>query len=84
MASCKEALRRFLAPIMAKYCRIIDEGDPNMPVQIHFGGYVYETTLAEFKALDSAHKAAFERQVKASARKANRGLFGATDKAGDE
>ena len=67
MASPTEAIRDFLAPIMASYCRVIDEGSSDMPVTISFGGYKYETTLADFKALDKAHQEAFDRNEKAAA-----------------
>jgi len=72
--SCKQALTEFLGPIMAKYCRLIDEYPADMPVKISFGSYEYETTLADFKMLDKAHSEAFERQMKAEERKAKKGF----------
>jgi len=72
--SCKQALTEFLGPIMADFCALIDEGPDDMPVKISFGGYEYETTLADFKMLDKAHREAFERQMKAQERKTKTGF----------
>jgi hypothetical protein len=70
-----EAVRDFLGPLEAKYCRIIEEGDPDMPVTILLGNYEYKTTLADIKALDRAYAAAFDAKEKRAARKAKGGLF---------
>ena len=67
--SITDALAEFLGPIMAAYCRIIDEGSPDMPVTIWFGGYKFETTLEAFKKLDQAHQAAFDRNLKTASRR---------------
>ena len=65
--SVTDALAEFLGPIMASYCRIIEEGPGDMPVTIMFGGYKFETTLDAFKKLDKAHQAAFDRNLKTNA-----------------
>lgn len=57
-----EAIRDFLGPLEAQYCRIIDEGSPDMPVTIMLGNYEYKTTLADIQKLDRAYAAAFERK----------------------
>ena len=61
-----DAVRSFLGPIMAEYCRLIDEYDGELPVEIHFGGYVYKTTLQDFKDLDRALAKAQEKSEKAA------------------
>lgn len=70
-----EAVQRFLGPLEAEYCRIIDEGSPDMPVTILLGNYEYKTTLADIKALDRAYAKAFDDKLKRSERKAKGGLF---------
>lgn len=70
-----EAVRDFLGPLEAEYCRIIDEGPEDMPVEISLGGYVYKTTLADIKKLDRAYAAAFEAKVKRDAKKAKGALL---------
>lgn len=70
-----DAVRDFLGPLEAKYCRIIAEGSPEMPVTISLGNYVYETTLADIKKLDRAYAAAFDAKLKRAERKAKGGLF---------
>lgn len=64
-----EAVRNFLGPLEAEYCRIIEEGSPDMPVTIMLGNYEYNTTLADIKALDRAYAAAFDAKMKRSERK---------------
>jgi hypothetical protein len=69
-----EAVQRFLGPLAAQYCRIIEEGSPDMPVTIMLGGYEYKTTLADIKALDRAYAKAFDDKQKRACRKARGGL----------
>lgn len=64
-----EAISGFLGPLSAEYARIIDEGGDDMPVEVRLGGYVHTTTLASIKAMDRAHRAAFEAKCKRDARK---------------
>lgn len=70
-----EAVQQFLGPLEAKYCRIIEEGSPDMPVTIMLGNYEYKTTLANIKALDRAYAKAFDDKQKRAERKAKGGLF---------
>ena len=58
-----EAIEGFLGPLMAEYARLIDEGNPDLPVIVKLGGYEHKTTLAVLKKLDRAHHAAFETKL---------------------
>ena len=64
-----DAIAGFLGPLSAEYGRIIDEGNPDMPVTVSLGGYKHETTLAAIKAMDRAYYAAFEAKLKRDERK---------------
>ena len=64
-----EAIQAFLGPLHADYCRIIDEGRPDMPVTISLGNYEHHTTLAVIKDLDRAYAAAFEAKLKRDEKK---------------
>lgn len=70
-----EAVRNFLGPLEAQYCRIIEEGAPDMPVTILLGNYEYKTTLADIKALDRAYAKAFDDKQNRATRKVRGGLF---------
>lgn len=70
-----DAVRDFLGPLEAQYCRIIDEGSPDMPVTILLGNYKYETTLADIKALDRAYAAAFDARLKRNEKKSKGSLL---------
>lgn len=69
------AVSDFLAPLMAEYARVIDEGADDMPVTISLGGLQYKTTLADLKKLDRAHQAAFEAKEKRDAKKSRGSLL---------
>lgn len=64
-----DAVRNFLGPLEAEYCRILDEGSPDMPVTILLGNYEYKTTLADIKALDRAYAAAHDAKMARAAKK---------------
>lgn len=64
-----DAVSGLIGPFAAEYARIIDEGSPDMPVTISLGGYDHVTTLATIKALDDAHRAAFEAKCNRNAKK---------------
>ena len=69
------SVRDFLGPIMAEYCRLIDEYSGDLPVEIHFGDHIHKTTLQEFKDLDRAFAQSLERAKKAAAsRKARKAV----------
>lgn len=59
-----EAVEGFLGPLMAEYCRLIEEGSDDAPVTIMIGNYPHKTTLKAIKDLDRAHRAAFEAKCK--------------------
>lgn len=65
-----DAIAGFLGPLSADYARIIDEGDDDMPVEVHLGGYVHKTTLAAIKRMDRAYYHAFEDKCRRSEKKA--------------
>lgn len=65
-----DAVSGLIGPLAAEYARIIDEGSPDMPVTISLGGYEHQTTLATIKALDDAHRAAFDAKCNRAAKKA--------------
>jgi hypothetical protein len=71
-----DAVGAFLGPIMAEYCRLIDEGDPAMPLTISLGGYQHETTLGVLQEIDRAYLAARERNDKATCTRRNRKAVG--------
>ena len=65
-----DATAGLLGPLSAEYARIIDEGSPDMPVEIRLGNYVHKTTLRSIQELDRAYAAAFDEKCKRSERKA--------------
>ena len=65
-----DAVAGFVGPMLAEYARLIEEGEPDMPVVIHIGSYEYKTTLKDIQDLDRAHTAAFEAKQKRAARRA--------------
>lgn len=69
------AIAGFLGPLSAEYARIIDEGNPDMPVTIRLGGYEHQTTLATIKALDRAYAAAFDAKCNRAAKKSRGSLL---------
>lgn len=78
--SLVQAVGAFLAPLMAEYARLIDEGNPETPLFILIGGeggYTYETTLRDLQALDNAYLEAMERNDKAACARRNRKAVGA-------
>lgn len=70
-----DAIAGLLGPLSAEYARIIDEGNPDMPVTISLGGYKHTTTLAAIKALDRAYAAAFDAKCNRAAKKARGSLL---------
>lgn len=70
-----DAIQGFLGPLVAEYGRIVDEGNPDMPVTISLGGYEHKTTLEAIKRLDRAHQAAFEAKCARDAKKAKGSLL---------
>ena len=71
-----DAVGEFLAPIMMDHGRYISDVDPDTPVEIKFGDYVYKTTMKDFQQLDQAHEAAFDRNVKAKVTRRNKKAVG--------
>jgi hypothetical protein len=65
-----DAVAGFLGPLCAEYARILDEGNPDMPVTVSLGGYDHKTTLATLKELDLAYCAAFEAKCKRDEKRA--------------
>ena len=59
-----EAVQCFLGPIMAEYCRIIDEGDPKAEVIVKVYGYEAKLTLGDLQKLDEAYRTEFYRREK--------------------
>jgi len=55
-----DAVTTFLAPLMAEYGNVIEEGADSMPVTIKIGGYQCQMTLAALKKLNAAHEEFFE------------------------
>lgn len=51
-----DAVRSFLAPIMAEGCRVVDDGHPEMPVTVSFGPCTVEMKLADLKRLSDAFR----------------------------
>lgn len=70
-----DAIQGFLGPLVAEYARIVDEGNPDMPVTISLGGYEHKTTLEAIKQLNRAHQAAFEAKCARDAKKAKGSLL---------
>lgn len=71
-----DAIAAFLGPLMADYARLIEEGDPDMPVTICFGGYEHATTLGAIQSLDRAYADTFERNQRAACRRRDRKAAG--------
>jgi hypothetical protein len=65
-----EAVQAFMGPIVAEYGRIVEDGQPDMPVRIILGGYTVEMTLADLQRLDRAYAQAFDQKLKRDERKA--------------
>ena len=64
-----EAVQAFMGQIAAKYGRIIDEGDDDMPVTVTLGGYAVNMKLLDLKRLDRAYAHAFDQKCKRDERK---------------
>jgi hypothetical protein len=71
-----DAVGRFLGPIMAENCRLIEGWPDDMVVIIHFGGREHETTLGAFKDLDRAYRQAAERNIKQAMMRRGRKVTG--------
>ena len=59
-----EAVQAFMGQIAAEYGRIVDEGNPEMPVTVSLGGYEVKMKLADIQRLDRAFMQAFDAKVK--------------------
>jgi len=71
-----DAVRRFLTPIMADGCRVVDEWPDDMPVTIEFGPCKVEMQLRDLKALSDAFRRAHDDRTRRSDARFNAGLFG--------